>query len=189
VPAQGGFPNNGNGGVATYDAVVNATGAAYAVHLATDITVEDLLVNSATATINHTAGTLTATGAIGLSAGTFKLNGGRISNTTINVSGSGALSVGAFSYNMLAGVTVNGDLILNTSPLRRVAFLANEVVSTKGQSRILERNPRERRILLEIPHSINRNENHTTLIRTRVCRSNVRGASCTRWWPLPDVYH
>jgi hypothetical protein len=27
VPALGGFPNNGNGGVATYDAVVNATGA------------------------------------------------------------------------------------------------------------------------------------------------------------------
>src|SRR4051812_17265874 len=34
VPMQGGFPNNGNGGVATYDAVINATGATYSVNLA-----------------------------------------------------------------------------------------------------------------------------------------------------------
>jgi hypothetical protein len=118
VPTQGGFPNNGNGGVPTYDAVVNATGAFYAVNLATNVTVEDLQVSSAGATINHTAGTLTATGAIDLSAGTYSLNGGTISNTTINVSGSGTLSAGAYSYNMLSGVTVNGDLTLDTENAR-----------------------------------------------------------------------
>ena len=81
VPALGGFPNNSNGGVATYDAVISTTGPAYTVTLNTNITVEDLLLSSANATINHTAGTFTATGAIAISAGAFQLNGGTISNT------------------------------------------------------------------------------------------------------------
>ena len=71
VPALGGFPNNGTGGVATYDAVISATGSPYTVTLNTNITVEDLTLSSANATLNHTAGTFTATGAITVSAGFY----------------------------------------------------------------------------------------------------------------------
>ena len=108
VPALGGFPNNGNGGVATYDAMISATGSAYTVTLNTNITVEDLTLSSANATINHTAGTFTATGAIAISGGTYQLNGGTISNTVINQSGTGNLLITANSANLLSGVTVNG---------------------------------------------------------------------------------
>ena len=104
----GGFPNNGNGGVATYDAMISAVGSPYTVTLNTNVTVEDLLLSSANATLNQTSGTFTATGAITLSAGTFQLNGGTISNTTVNVTG-GTLAIAANSANLLTGVTVNGD--------------------------------------------------------------------------------
>ena len=113
VPALGGFPNNGNGSVATYDAVIGPAGSSYNVTLNTNITVEDLLLNSATATLNQTAGTFTATGAIALSAGTFQVNGGTISNTIVNVTG-GTLAFASDVNNLLSGVTVNGDLTLNT---------------------------------------------------------------------------
>ena len=106
----GGFPNNGNGGVATYDAVISAVGPAYTVTLSTNITVEALTLNSANATVNQTAGTFTANAGVALSAGTYQLNGGTISNTTINVSGTGSLVIGANINNLLTGVTVNGDL-------------------------------------------------------------------------------
>ena len=114
VPALGGFPNNGNGGVATYDATISPVGSPYTVTLSTDITVEDLLLSSASATLSQTSGALTATGAITLSAGTFQLNGGTISNTTVNLTG-GTLIIAANPGNLLSGVTVNGDLTLNTT--------------------------------------------------------------------------
>jgi fibronectin-binding autotransporter adhesin len=117
VPALGGFPNNGNGGVATYDAMISAAGSPYTVTLNTNVTVEDLLLSSANATLNQTSGTFAATGAITLSAGTFQLNGGTVSNTTVNVT-SGILAIAANGANLLTGVTVNGDLTLNTTSAR-----------------------------------------------------------------------
>lgn len=111
APLLGGFPNNGNGGVATYDAVISATGAAYTVTNGTSITLEDLSISSANATLNHTAGVFTATNGIAVSAGALQMNGGTISNTTINLSGTGSLTfMNAFS--LLTGVTVNGELTL-----------------------------------------------------------------------------
>ena len=118
VPALGGFPNNGNGGVATYDATISPVGSPYTVTLSTNVTVEDLLLSSANATLSQTSGTFTATGAITLSAGTFQLNGGTISNTTVNVTG-GTLVIAANTGNLLSGVTVNGDLTLNTTSAGR----------------------------------------------------------------------
>ncbi|MDQ6622854.1 MAG: hypothetical protein M3Y86_05140, partial [Verrucomicrobiota bacterium] len=111
------YPNNGNGGVATYAAVISATGAAYTVTLAVPITVESLLLSSANATLNHTANTFTATNGISLNAGTYRLNGGTISNTVVNVSG-GTLAGAANNGNLLTGVTVNGDLTLSASGAR-----------------------------------------------------------------------
>src|SRR4051794_2993614 len=111
------FPNNGNGGVATYNAVISATGAAYTVTLGVPITIENLLLSSADATLNPTAGTFTATNGISLNAGIYRLNGGTISNTVVSVSG-GTLDVAGNSSNLLSGVTVNGDLSFSATSAR-----------------------------------------------------------------------
>src|SRR3972149_1272929 len=63
------FPNNGNGGFAPHDAVINAAGSNYTVTLDSNVTIEDLTVNSANATLNHTTGDFTATSGIDLMAG------------------------------------------------------------------------------------------------------------------------
>lgn len=121
-PLLGGFPNNGNGGVATYDAVINAVGANYTVTLGTSITIEAFTLSSANATVNQTAGTFTANAGFTLSAGTFQMSGGTVSNTTINVSGTGSLVIAANANNLLTGVTVNGDLNLTaTSAVTKIA--------------------------------------------------------------------
>ena len=78
------FPNNGNGGFATHDAIIDAVGANYTVTLDTNVTVEDLTLSSANATLRHTTGTFTATDGIDLLAGVYTLDGGNISGTTIN---------------------------------------------------------------------------------------------------------
>ena len=87
APLLGGFPNDGNGGVAAYDAVVDAGGGPYTVTLDLGITVEDLTIDSADATVNHTACSFTATGAIELLDGEYRVDGGSIVNTTINQAG------------------------------------------------------------------------------------------------------
>ena len=114
VPPLGGFPNDGNGGVATYDAVINATGAAYTVTLNTTNTVEHLTLNSANALLTISGGTLTANTGMDLTTGSLLLNGGTISATAINAA-AGTLTFAANTSNLLTGVTVNGDLNLNTS--------------------------------------------------------------------------
>lgn len=112
APALGGFPDNGNGGVATYDAVIDATGPAYTVTLSTTDTVEKLTLNSANATLAITAGTFTANTGVDLTAGSLLLNGGTIANTIINAT-PGALNIAANTSNLLSGVTVNGNLNLS----------------------------------------------------------------------------
>ena len=107
LPAQGGFPNNGNVGVATYDATINAVGSPYTVTLNTNVTLEDLLLNSANVTLSQTSGTLTTTGAINLAAGTYSMAGGTIANSTVNATVPIRL---AGTLSTLSGVTVNGDL-------------------------------------------------------------------------------
>jgi hypothetical protein len=107
VPSLGGFPNNGNGGVATYDAAISPVGSLYTVTLSTDVTIANLLLNSANATLSHTSGILTATGAINLTAGTYSLAGGTIANSTVNAAVPISLTG---TGGTLLGVTVNGDL-------------------------------------------------------------------------------
>jgi hypothetical protein len=109
TPATGDFPNNGNGGVATYDATLGAAGAAHTVTLSTSVTIEDLLLNSATVTLSHTGGTLTATAGIAVAAGTYQLSGGTISNTAITLSG-GALVFTSGAGILSDGTVLNGDL-------------------------------------------------------------------------------
>jgi hypothetical protein len=116
-PVLGGFPNNGNSGVSTYDAIINATGSSYTVTLAVPITVVNFTLSSTSATVNHTTGIFTATGGMTLSSGTYQLNGGTISNSAINISG-GTLAFANNSSNVLAGDAINGLLNLNTTGAR-----------------------------------------------------------------------
>ncbi len=71
-PLQGGFPNNGSGGGATYGAVINAVGTNYTVTLGTNITIEALTLSSVNATVNHTPGTFTATAGVACRRERFK---------------------------------------------------------------------------------------------------------------------
>ena len=118
VPLPNLYPDNGHGGAATFDAIISPAGPAYTVTLNTDITVQNLTINSANATLNQTAGIFTAHGAVTLSAGEYQLSGGTISNSVVNVSGTGSLSIAATSSNLLTGVTVNGDLSLSAGGAR-----------------------------------------------------------------------
>ncbi|KPK84243.1 MAG: hypothetical protein AMJ81_06195 [Phycisphaerae bacterium SM23_33] len=82
------YPDNGNGGVATYAAFIDlVSGSPYSVTLNTNITIEAFTLDSSAATLNHTGGTFTVTDTADLLAGTYSLAGG-----TIN--GSGAWTVG-----------------------------------------------------------------------------------------------
>src|SRR5262245_37693143 len=83
-------PNNGTPAGATYDAVIAATGASYTATLNSSITVDSLTLGDASATLNHTSGTFRAINGLNLTAGTYRLAGGTISNTTIT-SGGGSL--------------------------------------------------------------------------------------------------
>ncbi len=121
TPALGGFPNNGNGGVATYDALINATGGPYAVTLGSNVTVDAFTLNSPGATFVHNAGTLTAgAGGINVQAGTYSLLAGTVASTTINQTG-GAFVVGSGNARF-SNVTVNGPLQL-TAPNARLGVL------------------------------------------------------------------
>ena len=117
APVLGGAPNNGNGGVATYDAAISAVGGAYTVTLNTSATVEDLALSSANATLSHAAGTLTATNGIAISAGTFFLNGGTISSTAISLSG-GSFTFGSTAGTLSSGTVLNGNVNLSTTNAR-----------------------------------------------------------------------
>ncbi len=112
------FPNNGG---QTFDAVIDAGGPDYTVTLDTTVAIEDLTLNSASATVAHTAGTFTATGAADLLGGTYRVDGGTIANTVVNQNG-GGLVFTSNPANLLDGATVqNGlDLMTGTEPLARL---------------------------------------------------------------------
>jgi len=82
------YPNNGNGGF-TYDAIIDAAGPSYTVNLDADVAVNNFLLNSSDATLNHTAGTFSANTTI--ADGIYRLDRGTIANSTISVVSSGKL--------------------------------------------------------------------------------------------------
>lgn len=110
-PAQGDYPNNGNVGVATYDAVINAVGASYSVTLGSSITVEHLTLASANASLFQSSGTFTAHAGLDITAGLFRVGGGTVSNTAISISGSGTLALGGSG-------TIQGETIMGNNPLQ-----------------------------------------------------------------------
>ena len=101
-------PNNGSPAGATYRAIIDATGAAYTVTLNSGVTIDELMLNSADATITHTTGTFSAALA-NLMSGVYRLQGGTISGGTWNVTG------GSFQLTTSGGglnnVQLNGDIV------------------------------------------------------------------------------
>ncbi len=75
LPVTGGFRKNEQRGGATYDATFNKGGGNYTATPDTDVTIEDLLLNSGNAPLSHAAGTFHATGGILLVARTYQLSG------------------------------------------------------------------------------------------------------------------
>jgi len=96
------FPNNAGGD--TFNAVINQTGADYVTTLNTSATIGTLTLDSANATLSHTAGTLTAA-AINLNNGTYHLAGGTIANAIVD--GTGGLFQVTANASTLNGATLN----------------------------------------------------------------------------------
>ncbi|MAE65981.1 MAG: hypothetical protein CMJ18_17050 [Phycisphaeraceae bacterium] len=82
------FPANG---ATTYRAIIDAAGGPYTVTLNRDVALDEVLVVSAGATLDHVGGTLEVIDAIRLAAGALRLAGGRIQNGTIRSNGGGKL--------------------------------------------------------------------------------------------------
>ena len=106
------YPDNGNGGMATYDAVIDL-GGAYTVSLTTNVTVEDFTLDSASAMVQLSGNkTLAVNGIADLLDGTFVLSGGTLQGGTWNQNG-GTLLFN--NNNTIDGATVNGLLDLSAN--------------------------------------------------------------------------
>ncbi|MBX3352014.1 MAG: hypothetical protein KF684_03705 [Phycisphaeraceae bacterium] len=105
-------PNNGAPAGTTYRAIIDAAGAAYTVTLNSGVTIDELVLNSADATLSHTASTLSAAIA-NLMSGVYRLQGGTISGGTWNVTG-GSFQLTS-SGGTLSNVQFNGDLLGNAT--------------------------------------------------------------------------
>ena len=107
------FPGNGQPNPGdTYNAIIDlATGNPYNVTLGSSITLEDFTLDAVDALFEHTGGVFTANGVIDLLQGAYRLNGGTISNSTLNQSG-GRLEFSGSGSNVLDNTTVNGNLDL-----------------------------------------------------------------------------
>src|SRR5450432_49935 len=86
------IPNNTTGPVTTYDATI-AAGGTYTVTLNSAVSLNNLTINAAGATLSQTANTLTMApgGVISILSGSYQLNGGTITGGTIQQTGSSGL--------------------------------------------------------------------------------------------------
>ncbi len=110
------YPNNG--ATDTYNVFIDLEPAsAYTVTLNSNVTIDNLELNSSKATLNHTAGTFQVLGVADLVAGTYSLNGGTIAGGTWNAA-PGTFVVTSNVNNRLDGVTFNGDLNLSAASAR-----------------------------------------------------------------------
>ncbi len=102
------FPNNGQPDPAdTYDAVIDATGSPYTVTLDSDIAINGLTVDSPDALIEHNAGALTVSGVFDLESGTYRLNGGRLAESSIAGGASGQIDLASRSFFNSVSVSAN----------------------------------------------------------------------------------
>jgi len=100
------YPNNGTPTGVNYQAWINATGGtAYTVTLDSDVAVDALTLDSPDVTLQHSAGTLTAS-TLNVNAGSYLLEGGTIAGAAINIGPSGQFQVD--NYGTLNGVSIAG---------------------------------------------------------------------------------
>ena len=104
------FPDND--GAQTYDATIDLLADPYTVWLDTDISIDNFTLDSASATVEHTAGTFEVLGTANLLSGTYLLSGGTLAGGVWNVA-PGALQVAFGAESRLEGVTINGDVELD----------------------------------------------------------------------------
>src|SRR4051794_37683579 len=98
------YPNG-----AGFDASIAAPSGSYTVSLASNVTLNSLTLNSASATLSQTAGTLgVGLGGVTLQNGTYLLSGGTLSTSTIQLSGGAAL--------ILNGGTIRNATISTSVP-------------------------------------------------------------------------
>jgi hypothetical protein len=108
------FPNNGQPTMGTgYDVVIDASGSAYTVALASPVVIQNLTLNSPNATLSLDSGAiLRVRGASILQGGALRLNGGALRDGTLTLSG-GNLLITTSGNNRLDNVVVNGTLHLS----------------------------------------------------------------------------
>jgi hypothetical protein len=122
-------PNNDNPAGTSYNAYIDATGAAYFVSLSSAVSVNSLTVNSATATLGQ-SGALTV-GDFELTAGQYNLSSATLSGGTLNIQSAGHMSV---SSGTLDGIAINGGFSADgiCSIMNGASFTGDAVLSTSG---------------------------------------------------------
>lgn len=106
-------PNNGSPPGTTYRVFIDATGVAYVVTLDTAVTLDQLILDSADATL-LISNQLDLLGSLDRLNGSIVLDGGQVTNGTINLNGDRLFATNSQS-NVLDGVTINGILDLRPS--------------------------------------------------------------------------
>ena len=134
------FPNNGSPlATDTYDVTIDATGPPYTVTLDTNITIDNLSLDSSDATVSHTTGTFVVTGTAAVSNGTYAVNGGTLQGGTWNVT-AGTLSFAGIDTIVNATVNVdasgarfgadgNGTLTLNSGSTVNLNVASSRITS------------------------------------------------------------
>ena len=103
-----------NDGTLDYDVTVNSIGSPYEINVDSDITINDLTLDSTDATVTLSGNSIfSISGDVNLDAGRFNLSNGTIFGGTINQDADGQLVVATSRGGTLDGTTVNGDLNLN----------------------------------------------------------------------------
>jgi hypothetical protein len=122
------FPSNGTPAGVDYQALINAMGGtAYTVTLNTNVSVDSLMLDSADATVDQTAGTLSP-GSLNIAAGNYELDGGTISGGTVTGSTGTLLnaSSGTLDGTPSGGITLAGTLLQNSGATTYLNGLIND---------------------------------------------------------------
>jgi len=111
-------PNNGNGGFSSHQAIIESTGSDYEIILGEETTLQSLTLNSSNATLTL-EDDLTIQGLLDITNGTFRLARGQLIDGTVN---GDILIDNNLSSNRLNGITLFGDIDMNSSDQRRLNF-------------------------------------------------------------------
>jgi autotransporter-associated beta strand protein len=132
----------GGGPPAAADNATISTAGTYTVTLDDNRAITNLTINNATATLSHTAGTLTLGSTLALTAGTYSLAGGTISGGTIT-SGGGQLQLQNNNLSALNNVAVGAGVLDFSAAAARVrlqgttALAAGTVLNLSGSVSLL----------------------------------------------------